>query len=147
MSEQNTNFNTKQDKVTTGQEVTKSDLIKKNAPDNSLASVLLSIAFYLAIVYLVLFLLLGLSNPWGMLIIIFLAPSLISFIFATILTGIGRKKGNKNFLYTSIISYIASVLFAYDPDWGVFRFIPILLTILVTVGTVMYKQDNEQTNK
>ena len=82
-----------------------------------------------------------------MLIIIFLAPSLISFIIATILTGIGRKKGNKNFLYTSIIFYIASVLFAYDPDWGVFRFIPILLTILVTVGTVMYKQDNEQTNK
>lgn len=147
MSEQNTNFNTKQDKVTTGQEVTKSDLIKKNAPDNSLASILLSIAFYLAIVYLVLFLLFGLSNPWGMLIIIFLAPSLISFIIATILTGIGRKKGNKNFLYTSIIFYIASVLLAYDPDWGVFRFIPIMLTILVTVGTVMFKQDNEQDNK
>ena len=52
MSEQNTNFNTKQDKVTTGQEVTKSDLIKKNAPDNSLASVLLAAAFYSAIVYL-----------------------------------------------------------------------------------------------
>ena len=32
-------------------------------------------------------------------------------------------------------------------DWGVFRVVPILLTILVTVGTVMYKQDNEQDNK
>ena len=147
MSEQNTNFNTKQDKVTTGQEVTKSDLIKKNAPDNSLASVLLAVAFYLAIVYLALFLLLGLSNPWGMVIIIFLAPSLISFIIATIFTGIGRKKANKNFLYTSIVFYIASIVLAYDPDWGVFRVIPILLTILVTVGTVMYKQENEQDNK
>ena len=147
MSEQNTNFNTKQDKVTTGQEFNNQELIKKNAPDNRVASIFLAVAFYLAIVYLVLFLLLGLSNPWGMLIIIFLAPSLISFIIATILTGIGRKKGNKNFLYTSIIFYIASVLLAYDPDWGVFRFIPILLTILVTVGTVMYKQDNEKTNK
>ena len=147
MSEQNTNFNTKQDKVTTGQEFNNQELIKKNAPDNRAASIFLAVAFYLAIVYLVLFLLFGLSNPWGMLIIIFLAPSLISFIIATILTGIGRKKGNKNFLYTSIIFYIASVLLAYDPDWGVFRFIPILLTILVTVGTVMYKQDNEKTNK
>ena len=147
MSVQHTNFNTSQDKGKTGQEFNNQELIKKNAPDNRVASIFLAVAFYLAIVYLVLFLLLGLSNPWGMLIIIFLAPSLISFIIATILTGIGRKKGNKNFLYTSIISYIASVLFAYDPDWGVFRFIPILLTILVTVGTVMFKQDNEQTNK
>ena len=143
MSVQHTNFNTSQDKDKTGQEVIKPDFIKNNSPDNRVASIILSIAFYLAIVYRVLFLL----NPWGMLIIIFLAPSLISFIIATILTGIGRKKGNKNFLYTSIIFYIASVLLAYDPDWGVFRFIPILLTILVTVGTVMYKQDNEKTNK
>ena len=142
MSVQHTNFNTSQDKGQTGQEV-----IKKNSPDNRLASILLAVAFYLAIVYLALFLLLGLSNPWGMVIIIFLAPSLISFIIATIFTGIGRKKANKNFLYTSIVFYIASIVLAYDPDWGVFRVIPILLTILVTVGTVMYKQDNEQDNK
>ena len=147
MSEQNTNFNTKQDKVTTGQEFNNQELIKKNAPDNRVASIFLAVAFYLAIVYLALFLLLGLSNPWGMVIIIFLAPSLISFIIATILTGIGRKKGNKNFLYTSIIFYLVSIFLAYDPDWGVFRVIPILLTILVTIGTVMFKQDNEQDNK
>lgn len=139
MSVQHTNFNTNQDKGKTGQEVTK--------PDNTVASIFLAVAFYLAIVYLILFLLLGLSNPWGMLIIIFLAPSLISFIIATILTGIGRKKGNKNFLYTSIIFYLVSIFLAYDPDWGVFRVIPILLTILVTIGTVMFKQDNEQDNK
>ena len=147
MSVQHTNFNTSQDKGKTGQEFNNQELIKKNAPDNRVASIFLAVAFYLAIVYLVLFLLLGLSNPWGMLIIIFLAPSLISFIIATILTGIGRKKGNKNFLYTSIIFYLVSIFLAYDPDWGVFRVIPILLTILVTVGTVMYKQDNEQDNK
>lgn len=143
MSEQNTNFNTKQDKVTTGQEVTKSDLIKKNAPDNSLASVLLAAAFYSAIVYLAMFCL----NPWGILLMIFQAPSLICYIIATILVWKGRKKGNKNFLYTSIVFYVASILLAYDPDWGVFRVIPILLTILVTIGTVLFKQDNEQDNK
>ena len=147
MSVQHTNFNTSQDKGKTGQEFNNQELIKKNAPDNRVASIFLAVAFYLAIVYLVLFLLFVLSNPWGMLIIIFLAPSLISFIIATILTGIGRKKGNKNFLYTSIIFYLVSIFLAYDPDWGVFRVGPILLTILVTVGTVMYKQDNEQDNK
>ena len=150
MSVQHTNFNTSQDKGKTGQEFNNQELIKKNAPDNRVASIFLAVAFYLAIVYFylaIVYFALFFINPWGMLIIIFLAPSLISFIIATILTGIGRKKGSKNFLYTSIIFYIASVLFAYDPDWGVFRFIPILLTILVTVGTVMYKQDNEKTNK
>ena len=147
MSVQHTNFNISQDKGQTGQEFNNQELIKKNAPDNRVASIFLAVAFYLAIVYLVLFLLLGLSNPWGMLIIIFLAPSLISFIIATILTGIGRKKGNKNFLYTSIIFYLVSIFLAYDPDWGVFRVTPILLTILVTIGTVMFKQDNEQDNK
>lgn len=140
MSVQHTNFNTNQDKGKTGQEVIKPDLIKNNSPDNRVASILLSIAFYLAIVYLVLFLLFGLSNPLGMLVIIFLGYSLISFVIATILIGIGRKKGNKYFLYTSVGFYLASVLLAYDPDWGVFRIIPILLTLLVTVGTVMYKK-------
>ena len=147
MSVQHTNLDTSQDKGQTGQEVNNQELIKKNSPDNRLASILLAVAFYLAIVYLALFLLLGLSNPWGIVIMIFLAPNLISFIIATILTRIGRKKGNKNFLYTSIVFYIASIVLAYDPDWGVFRVIPILLTILVTVGTVMFKQDNEQDNK
>ena len=143
MSVQHTNFNTSQDKGQTGQEVNNQELIKKNSPDNRLASILLAVAFYLAIVYLALFLLLGLSNPWGMLIIIFLAPSLISFIIATIFTGIGRKKANKNFLYTSIAFYLLSIPFATEA----FRTVPILLALLVTVGTVMYKQDNEQTNK
>ena len=114
MSVQHTNFNTSQDKGQTGQEVNNQELIKKNSPDNRLASILLAVAFYLAIVYLALFLLLGLSNPWGIVIMIFLAPSLISFIIATILTRIGRKKGNKNFLYTSVIFYLVSIFLAYD---------------------------------
>ena len=111
MSVQHTNYNTSQDKGQTGQEVNNQELIKKNSPDNRLASILLAVAFYLAIVYLALFLLLGLSNPWGIVIMIFLAPNLISFIIATILTRIGRKKGNKNFLYTSVIFYLVSYFY------------------------------------
>lgn len=136
MSVQNTNSNTNQDKARIGQEVNNQDIIKNNSPDNRTASIILSVAFYLAIVYFALFFFI----PWGILVIAFLAPSFICYIIATILTGIGRKKGNKNFLATSIGFYIVSILLASDPDWGVFRVIPILLTILVTVGTVMYKQ-------
>ena len=140
MSVQNTNFKTNQDKVKTGQEVNNQDIIKNNSSDNRVASIILSVAFYSSLAYLGLFLLFGLLTPFGMLVIVFLGYSLVSFVIATILTGIGCKKGNKNFLATSIGFYIVSILLAGDPDWGVFRVIPILLTILVTVGTVMYKQ-------
>lgn len=115
MSVQHTNLDTSQDKAKLGQEFNNQELIKNNSPDNRVASILLAVAFYLAIVYLALFLLLGLSNPWGIVIMIFLAPNLISFIIATILTRIGRKKGNKNFLYTSVIFYLISIFLAYDP--------------------------------
>lgn len=142
MSVQHTNFNTNQDKGKTGQEVNNQELIKKNAPDNRAASIFLAVAFYLAIVYFAMLLL----NPWGILVMIFLAFSFIWYIIATIFVWIGRKKVIKLLIHKHHF-YIASVLLAYDPDWGVFRFIPILLTILVTVGTVMYKQDNEKTNK
>ncbi|WP_455450284.1 hypothetical protein [Streptococcus salivarius] len=114
MSVQHTNLDTSQDKAKPGQEFNNQELIKNNSPDNRVASILLAVAFYLAIVYLALFLLLGLSNPWGIVIMIFLAPNLISFIIATILTRIGRKKGNKNFLYTSVIFYLVSIFLAYD---------------------------------
>ena len=140
MSVQHTNLDTSQDKAKPGQEFNNPGSLKQNSQENRFATVLLSVAFYIALVYLALFLLLGLSNPLGMLVIIFLGYSLISFVIATILIGIGRKKGNKYFLYTSVGFYLASVLLAYDPDWGVFRIIPILLTLLVTVGTVMYKK-------
>ena len=135
MSVQHTNLDTSQDKAKPGQEFNNQELIKNNSPDNRVASILLAVAFYLAIVYLALFLLLGLSNPWGIVIMIFLAPNLISFIIATILTRIGRKKVIKTF-YTLVLFLPISIFLAYDPDWGVFRVVPILLTILVTVGTV-----------
>lgn len=143
MSVQHTNFNTSQDKGQTGQEVNNQELIKNNSPDNRLASIFLSIAFYLAIVYFALFFFI----PWGILVMAFLAHSFICYIIATILTGIGRKTGNKYFLVTSIGFYIVSILLANDPAWRFFQVIPILLTFLVTVGTVLYKQDNEQDNK
>ena len=63
MSVQHTNLDTSRDKAKPGQEFNNQELIKNNSPDNRVASILLAVAFYLAIVYLALFLLLGLSNP------------------------------------------------------------------------------------
>ena len=139
MSVQHTNFNTNQDKGKTGQEVTE--------PDNTVASIFLSAAFYLALAYLALLLLSGLSSSWGMIVLLFLRYSLISFIIATVLIGKGLKKENKVLLYSSNVFYLASTLLAYDPAWRPFRVTPFLIALLVTVGTVMFKQDNEQTNK
>ena len=147
MSVQHTNFNTNQDKGQTGQEVNNQELIKKNSPDNTVAWIFLSIAFYLALFYLAILLLSGLLSPWGMIVILFLRYSLISFIIATILIGKGLKKENKVLLYSSNVFYLASTLLAYDPAWRPYRVTPFLITLLVTVGTVMYKQDNEQDNK
>ena len=139
MSVQHTNFNISQDKGKTGQEVIK--------PDNTVASIFLSAAFYLALAYLALLLLSGLSSSWGMIVLLFLRYSLISFIIATVLIGKGLKKENKVLLYSSNVFYLASTLLAYDPAWRPYRVTPFLITLLVTVGTVMYKQDNEQDNK
>ena len=147
MSVQHTNFNTNQDKGQTGQEVNNQELIKKNSPDNTVAWIFLSTAFYLALFYLAILLLSGLLSPWGMIVILFLRYSLISFIIATILIGKGLKKENIVLLYSSNVFYLASTLLAYDPAWRPYRVTPFLITLLVTVGTVMYKQDNEQDNK
>ena len=147
MSVQHTNFNTSQDKDKTGQEVNNQELIKKKSPDNTIAWIFLSTAFYLALFYLAILLLSGLLSPWGMIVILFLRYSLISFIIATILIGKGLKKENIVLLYSSNVFYLASTLLAYDPAWRPYRVTPFLITLLVTVGTVMYKQDNEQDNK
>ena len=137
----NTNFNTNQDKGKTGQEVNNQDIIKNNSLDNRVASIFLSVAFYLAIVYFaIVCFTLFYFNPWRFLLLIYLAPSLACYIIATILTGIGRKKVNKIFLATSIVFYIVHIFLIRDLDWGVFHVIPFLLTILVTVGTVLYEQ-------
>ena len=68
-------------------------------------SILLSVAFYLSIIYLVLFIsIFALSgNAWGFFIFIFLGPNLLSIAIGAILLRIGMEKGNKTLLYTSFL--------------------------------------------
>ena len=118
----------------------------QNPPkENSLHSILLSVTFYLSIIYLVLFVsLFALSgNAWGFVVLIFLGPNLLSIVIGAILLRIGMEKGNKTLLYTSFVLYILSIILAYDPDWGVFRIAPVVLSILVLIGTILAKEDKE----
>lgn len=108
-------------------------------------SILLSAAFYLSIIYLVLFIsYFALSgNAWGLFILIFLGPNLLSIAIGAIFLRIGMEKGNKVLLYTSFLLYMLSIILAYDPDWVVYRIAPIVLGILVLIGTLLAKEDKE----
>ena len=100
--------------------------------ENSLHSILLSVAFYLSIIYLVLsfffFNILGFFMFLGVAI-------------GTILLGLGMKKGNKSLLYTSFGLYLLSIILGYDLDWEIFRIAPLLLGILVLIGTLLVEEE------
>ena len=103
-------------------------------------SALLSFSFYLALTYILLFITLALfTAPWGIVFLIFLGPNLIAYVIATFLTRIGIKKVNRNFLYASAGFYLLSVLFAFDPDWQIFRIFPFLSLVLVLIGIFLTK--------
>ena len=103
-------------------------------------SALLSFSFYLALTYILLFLTLALVvGPWGIVFLIFLGPNLIAYAIATVLTQIGIKKVNRNFLYASAGFYLLSGLLAFDPDWQIFRVFPFLSLVLVLIGIFLTK--------
>ena len=103
-------------------------------------SALLSFSFYLALTYILLFITLALfTAPWGFVFLIFLGPNLIAYAIATVLTQIGIKKVNRNFLYASAGFYLLSGLFAFDPDWQIFRIFPFLSLVLVLIGIFLTK--------
>lgn len=103
-------------------------------------STLLSISFYLALAYILLFITLALfTAPWGIVFLIFLGPNLIAYVIATFLTRIGIKKVNRNFLYASAGFYLLSGLLAFDPDWEMFRVFPYLSLVLVLIGIFLTK--------
>lgn len=115
----------------------------QNSPkENSLHSILLSVTFYLSIIYLVLFVsLFALSGyGWGFVVLIFLGPNLLSLAIGAFLIRLGMKKGNKSLLYASIGLYLLSIILAFDPDWAVFRIAPLCLGILDLIGTLLVKE-------
>ena len=103
-------------------------------------SALLSFSFYLALTYILLFISIALvAGPWGIVFLIFIGPNLIAYAIATVLTQIGIKKVNRNFLYASAGFYLLSGLFAFDPDWQIFRIFPFLSLVIVLIGIFLTK--------
>ena len=140
MSDQNPNveLNKEEDKL-----IVEDNLVEdmKNGPKAvKKASTLLSFSFYLALAYILLFITLALfTAPWGIVFLIFLGPNLIAYVIATVLTQIGIKKVNRNFLYASAGFYLLSGLLAFDPDWQIFRIFPFLSLVLVLIGIFLTK--------
>ena len=145
MANQQNNFEETKDRIRISGDGFYSAPIQNYPTKIKFTSILLSVAFYLSIIYLVLFIsLFALSgNAWGLFILIFLGPNLLSIAIGAIFLRIGMEKGNKALLYTSFLLYMLSIILAYDPDWGVYRIAPIVLGILVLIGTLLAKEDKE----
>ena len=116
----------------------------QNPPkENSLHSILLSVTFYLSIIYLVLFVSLFAlwGYGWGFVVLIFLGPNLLSLAIGAFLLRLGMKKGNKSLLYASIGLYLLSIILGFELDWEIFRIAPLLLGILVLIGTLLVEEE------
>ena len=103
-------------------------------------SVILSIALFLAIAYIVL-LLLGLFSmgAWAGGFLYFLGIHMISFVIATILLWNGIVNGNKATLFIAVAIYVFSFIAAGDPDWVINHIPPLVEAILVFIGTILFK--------
>ena len=105
-------------------------------------SVILSIALFLAIVYIVL-LLLGLFSmgAWAGGFLYFLGIHMISFVIATILLWNGIVNANKATLYMAVAIYVFSFIAAGDPDWVINHISLLVVGVLVLIGTVLLKNE------
>ena len=105
-------------------------------------SVILSIALFLAIVYIVL-LLLGLFSmgAWAGGFLYFLGIHMISFVIATILLWNGIVNANKATLYMAVAIYVFSFIAAGDPSWVINHIPPLVVGVLVLIGTVLLKNE------
>ena len=106
-------------------------------------SVILSIALFLAIVYIFL-LLLGLFSmgAWAGGFLYFLGIHMISFVIATILLWNGIVNANKATLYMAVAIYVFSFIAAGDPDWVINHIPPFVVGVLVLIGTVLFKNED-----
>ena len=113
----------------------------QNPPkQNSLHSILLSVTFYLSIIYLVLFVF-SFNILGFFMLLIFLTPNFLGVAIGTILLRLGMKKGNKSLLYTSVGLYLLSIILGFELDWEIFRIAPLLLGILVLIGTLLVEEE------
>lgn len=105
-------------------------------------SVILSLAFYLALSYLSILLCFTVAlGALGIILLAFLWLHLLCFIIATVLLWNGKNKGNKTTLYIASALYFVSMIAAYDPEWewSPFFFSSLIMATLVFLGTVTFE--------
>ena len=102
---------------------------------------ILAFASVLAIAYIVL-LLLGLFSL-GSWVGGFLGIHMISFIIATILLWNGNVNGNKATLYIAAAIYVFSFIAAGDPSWVINHIPPLVVGVLVLIGTIFLRDVEE----
>ena len=140
MADQQRHFEENKEPSKRSEDHPNSMFVQNPLKENSLHSILLSVAFYLSIIYLVLFVF-SFNILVFFVFLMFLTPNFLGVAIGTILLRLGMKKGNKSLLYTSFGLYLLSIILGYDIDWEIFRIAPLLLGILVLIGTLLVEED------
>ncbi|MFR6445242.1 MAG: hypothetical protein ACLUO7_06815 [Streptococcus sp.] len=143
MTDQEKHFEENKEPSKRSEDYPNSVFVQNPLKENSLHSILLSVTFYLSIIYLVLFVSLFAlwGYGWGFVVLIFLGPNLLSLAIGAFLIRLGMRKGNKSLLYASIGLYLLSIILAFDPDWEIFRIAPLCLGVLDLIGTLLVKEE------
>ena len=140
MADQQKHFEENKEPSKRSEDHPNSMFVQNPLKENSLHSILLSVAFYLSIIYLVLFVF-SFNILAFFVFLIFLTPNFLGVAIGTILLGLGMKKGNKSLLYTSFGLFLLSIILGFELDWAIFRIAPLCLGILVLIGTLLVEEE------
>ena len=140
MADQQKHFEENKEPSKRSEDYPNSVFVQNPLKENSLHSILLSVAFYLSIIYLVLFVF-SFNILAFFVFLIFLTPNFLGVAIGTILLRLGMKKGNKSLLYTSFGLYLLSIILGFELDWAIFRIAPLCLGILVLIGTLLVEEE------
>ena len=140
MENQQNNFEGNKDRMGISEAGFNSASIQNYPTKIRFTSILLSVAFYLSIIYLVLFI--YYFNIAVLFMLIFLSPNFLGVAIGAILLRLGMKRRNKNLLYTSFVLYLLSIILGIDLDLEFFRIAQLLLVILVLIGNLLVEDEN-----
>ncbi len=140
MADQQKHFEENKEPSKRSEDHPNSMFVQNPLKENSLHSILLSVAFYLSIIYLVLFVF-SFNILAFFVFLIFLTPNFLGVAIGTILLRLGMKKGNKSLLYTSFGLFLLSIILGFELDWAIFRIAPLCLGILVLIGTLLVEEE------
>jgi hypothetical protein len=139
MPDQEKHFEENKEPSRMSEDQANSEIIQNPPTKIGFTSILLSVAFYLSIIYLVLFI--YYFNIAVLFMLMFLSPNFLGVAIGAILLRLGMKRRNKNLLYTSFGLYLLSIILGIDLDLEFFRITQLLLVILVLIGTLLVEDE------